>query len=486
MEDKSTLSRLNIVQEALRTVPSVFLVGLSGLIGIIVFARFLDQAAIGLYSVGLSLVMFVNSLALGVGLAVKQRASDESTDSTLYLNGGLSLVIAWCLLAIGVLYASIPIIQQYTEFTTIELLALGGFVFWHCVFEIIREYISGVGYPGRAEFGAVARAVCMLALQVTLITIVPLGVTGLFIGGTAGYIIASIVLVIFGRYADVIAFTLPSKSVYRDVLGFSKWSVLDQFISTAHRRLDVVIVFIIGTAAAAGQYKIVYTAVLAAVMFANGLRKPAYVKLSNKHSKGEPIVPTAKEVSSYLSWVAIGGAFGIFVLGNKILYFVFGSIYAHEGYAVSILAVFMIFFTQRIGFEMFYYVQDRPKVSMRMNVFVVVAFLVIVGVGWIGGIVQSNPILGVATGLLLAEMCRYSVYIFLLYQETGEWFTSWRLVENCISGAVMAGVLIGLRQVVAIDEPYILAVFIGLGFGVYVCVEYFIFNRSLNEAKEIL
>lgn len=484
MSDDSVLERLDVLREALRTVPSVMLVGASGLLSIVVFARLLSQAQVGLYSVGLSIVMLVNALAIGIGLAVKKRASEDNRQTPFYLVSGLLLLGAWLLVALVILIGSTPILKSYTEFTSEQILALSFFVFWHSVFTLVREYISGVGYPGKAEIGAVFRAILMLVAQVVLITVLPYGVTGLFIGGAIGYCLGTVGLLVFGSVKNVVTSQLPSRETIMDVLTFSKWSIIDQSISTSYRWFDTVVVFIVGGAAASGQFKVIYTVVTGAVMFANGVRKPAYVKLSNRHSNQEPIIPLASKISGYISWAAIGALFGVTVLGEEILYYVFGAAYAQGGLALIILGVFMVFFSQRIGFEMFYYIQDKPRMSMRMNLLVVVTFLVLLAVQYILGIASQYPIISVSGTLLASELVRYGAYLTMIHTETDEWFISWIMVENVISGSIMAGALYGLKTFFGVPTAFHLFGMIGAGLFVYILSEYLLFGRSLSSVKQ--
>lgn len=483
MTDESVLERLDVIREALRTVPSVMLVGASGLLSIVIFARLLSQAQVGLYSVGLSIVMLVNALAIGIGLAVKKRASEDNEETPFYLSSGLLLLGVWLAVAIAALIGSTPILQTYTEFTETQIFALAFFVVWHCVFTLVREYISGVGYPGKAEIGAVFRAVLMLVAQVALITLLPYGVTGLFVGGGLGYCLGTLGLLVFGAWNDVITRQLPSRETIQDVLAFSKWSIIDQSVSTSYRWFDTVVVFIVGSAAASGQFKVIYTVVTGAVMFANGIRKPAYVKLSNRHSNDKSIVPIASKIAGYISWAAIGALFGVAVLGEEILYYVFGAAYAQGGHALILLGFFMVFFTQRIGFEMFYYVQDKPRMSMRMNLLVVITFLSLLSIQYVLGIATQYPIISVAGTLLASEIVRYVAYVLMIHSETGEWFTSRIMIENFVSGSVMGVVLYLLKDSVGVPTVFHLVGMIGGGLFVYVLVEYLVFGRSLETVR---
>lgn len=484
MSDDSVLERLDVLREALRTVPSVMLVGASGLVSIVIFARLLSQAQVGLYSVGLSIVMLVNALAIGIGLAVKKRASEDNSQTPFYLVSGLLLLGAWLLVSLVILIGSTPILKSYTEFTSEQILALAFFVFWHSVFTLVREYISGVGYPGKAEIGAVFRAVLMLVAQIVLITVLPYGVTGLFIGGGIGYSLGTIGLLVFGSFKNVVTSQIPSRETIADVLSFSKWSIIDQSVSTSYRWFDTVVVFLVGSAAASGQFKVIYTVVTGAVMFANGVRKPAYVKLSNRHSNQKPIVPLASKISGYISWAAIGALFGVTVLGEEILYYVFGEAYAQGGIALILLGVFMVFFSQRIGFEMFYYVQDKPRMSMRMNLLVVTTFLTLLSIQYVLGIASLYPIISVSATLLASELVRYSAYLLMIHSETDEWFVSRIMIENVVSGGIMAGALFGLKFAVGVPTAFHLFGLIGVGLGVYIVAEYVLFGRSLSSVKQ--
>jgi len=486
MSDESVLDRLDVIKEALQTVPSVFLVGASGLLSIVIFARLLSQAQVGLYSVGLSIVMLVNALAIGIGLAVKKKVSEGDNNKTAYLSSGLILLVTWLFISISVLLLATPILQTYTEFTTNQITALAFFVFCHCVFTLVREYISGVGYPGKAEISAVFRASIMLVSQIALITLVQYGVFGLFIGGGVGYGVGTVLLFGFGIKKSVISNALPKKETLKNVLSFSKWSILDQSLSTSYRWFDTVVVFVLGGAAVSGQFKILYTVVTGAVMFSNGIRKPVYVKLSNLHGKNKNIAKTSSVVSGYISWAAIGALFGVIAFGNEILFYVFGAEYSQGGLSLIILGIFMVFFTQRIGFEMFYYVQDKPRVSMRMNILVVVSFFVSLIIQFATGIASSLPIISVASSLLFAEIVRYIGYLMMIKSETGVWFVSKVPIENVFSGAVMCLVLFTLKQSVGVNSIKHLFVFICIGFGVYLLVERFLFGRSLSAVKDEL
>lgn len=487
MREEVKLRRLNFVTELLQTVPSTLVVGGSGFISLIIFARLLTQADVGLYSVGVSIVMIVNAVAFGIGLAVKKRvSSDGETQVGEYLVNGVFLVVLWLGVSLSVLGGASAVVQSVVTFSPMQMGALAVFVVSHCLFTVTREYLAGLGYPGRAETSAVVRAILMIGLQVLFITVFSLGVTGLFIGGALGYGFG-VLLVVWYSYRDgSVSLVVPAMSVCQRLFKFGRWSIMDQLLSTSYRWLDVVIVFLVGTASAAGQFKVAYTLVTGALMFANGVRKPAYVQLSNLYSTGgqSAIVDEAKMLTGYISWASIGAMFGVFVLGNQLLYFVFGEVYSQGGVTVSLLAVFMVFFTQRVGFEMFYYVQDRPRVSFRLNALAVGIVLSLLAVFFVTGQLQAAPIVYVAGSLLVAESIRYGVYLVLLRQETGEWFVSWNIVEQLVSGSVMAGVLYGVSQVTELNKLIVVVGLVGLGVAVYSAVEVFVFGRSVSQIKE--
>jgi len=487
MSNDSVLERLDIVREALQTVPSVLLVGLSGLLSIVIFAQLLTQAQVGLYSVGLSIVMLVNALAIGIGLAVKKKASEDNSVTPFYLSSGLLFLSVWLAISVSVLLISIPLLQQYTAFKTLQIYTLSFFVVTHSLFTLVREFISGVGYPGKAEIGAVFRAVIMLVSQIALVTVVSYGVTGLFVGGGLGYSIGTVALLIFGWKQNAITVRPPSVDILKEVYQFSKWSVLDQTLSTSYRWFDTVVVFVIGGAAASGQFKIIYTVVTGAVMFANGIRKPAYVKLSNKHSNDEDIIEISRKVTNNISTAAVGAMFGLLILGNEILGLIFGPVYAQGRLAVVLLAIFMIFFTQRIAFEMFYYVQDKPKISMRMNILVVITFLGLLAIQYAIGTATQYPILTVSATLLAAEIVRYCAYLLTVYMQTETLFISRTIPENIVSGAGMGLVLYALKTyVVAVETLPILFGVIFIGVCVYVAIEELVFNRLSKLQSDIL
>lgn len=483
----TVLDKLDIVKEAVWTTTSVFAVGVGGLLSIIIFARILDPSAVGLYSVGLGFVMFVNSLALGIGFAVKKRSSEENVDRSQFLTSGLLPVVVWLIVSISALFASIPLIVENSEFTSTMILALGLFTAGQSLFTVFKEFVAGVGYPGKAENGEVVRAILMVPFQIGFITLITLGVTGLFAGAGVAYLLGCVLLSIVAFRDANVVIARPTIESLQSLFAFSKWSIVDQFVSTSYRRLDNFVVFIVGTAIAAGYFEVAYTVATATLMFSEGLRKPAYVKLSNMYSKGEDITQRSKDVIGYMPWLGVAVLFGVIFLGDDILGYVFGAEYSQAGTTAAVLCVFMLFFAQRVGLEMYYYVQDRPRVSMWMNVFVVFVFglLTLIAVGLEAPTEYGVSII-IATVLVLAEASRYTAYIVFIYHETGVVFISKKIGEYFISGGVMALVLTGLLMFEPVTSIFHMIVYIGIGGVVYIGFEYVVWGRSLSQSRTVL
>mgnify|MGYP001121887871 CR=1 FL=1 len=449
------------------------LVGLTviGYIATMYFAHVLGPAILGSYYLFLSYYAIFSLIGDGgFGGAVTKRIS-EGKEPDEYFSAFIVLRIILLTVTLTALFILIPWLQDFSA---------SGLFPW-LVIALIAGTIAGIAYAGvygLAQVGVVQisellNTIVKIIVQiiVTILGYTAAGLAGGFIAGIiTGFIInfhyLSLKLVKFG------------KEHLKSLLSFSFWIFLTSSGFTIFATADTILIGYFLSNADVGIYRIAYQLTGVALFVATALTTALYPRMSRWHSEGDisSISSALTRAFSFSLIIAIPVVIGGIILGDKLLYYLYGADFEAGTSALMILLLVQIatiFVTIQITCLNSI---DQPKSSFIATVLSASSNIVLN--------IILIPLIGIA-GAALATLISVSMnavlsYLFLSRKlhVSLEWISLRNII---IAGGVMAIALFSFRLVTGIISVTYLVTAVAIGAIIYFLI---LFNLDVKLRKE--
>jgi O-antigen/teichoic acid export membrane protein len=436
-----------------------------GFLATLYFARTLGAEVWGYYASVLALVAWLKlGGELGVSKAVTKRISEGDEPNAFFTSGFVLVLSLGAVLALVVLlladFVNSYIGKQVAPFVAALLMA-GLFV------QLIKATLRG---ERRVHLSGVLEPVQITLrslVQLALVIMAGIGLTGLLIGYVAGAVIVGCCgLVILST-----GYTRPERRHFEQIFDYAKYSWFSGFRSRSFNDVDILVLTAFVSSQLVGIYAIAWSIAKFLTLFGSAISATIFPEISRSESvdNDELIVSHIEDSIRYGGLTTIPGLFGSVVVADRILA-IYGEEFVMGTAVLGILILSTVFNSYLKQFLTALNGIDRPDIAFRINVVFMTLNLLLNIVlvwqfGWVGAAVAT------ATSVVIGVLYSYKQIRTLVTFRVplGE------LTRQVVAATVMAGVVFGLRRI--LEETSfpqhnlaIVLLLVSVGAGVYFAV----------------
>lgn len=423
----STDNSVDSSSESRRGVIARYLDGLSGLIGIIIFANVLGVSNLGKYYVLVAVSQVIASPTDGISIYVEHMIGKVKNNDKipniisfgLIINTLIPLLFGFILI---IIYNNITMVNSYM--TEIQLfLVIGMTLSYSLKFTLTSSY-SGLGNPSNSIFISSGEGFIQTIIQIVLL--LQMGISGLLIGT----IIANSSVIIYVLTKSDINIGKPVIDI-EYTLKYARWSIITYSITSVYDRLGTIILVLLSTNAAVGIYQATIKIIQSSRFVSDGICRSLMVKFS-QNMDDYPINDLNK-LGAYSSLVSIPMIFGGLIIGEDLL----TTIYTNPEYAMGyyILIGGSIYFAIKAHSIVLNSVLNgsgTPKVS---SISLIVATIILLISGIL--LVYYIGLNGIIISLVLSEIIRLIILIYGFKKYTGSLYKPYKIKYQIISSTMM-------------------------------------------------
>jgi O-antigen/teichoic acid export membrane protein len=431
-----------------------------GFLSTIYFAHTLGPAPLGAYFLFLAYLGILNLIGDGGfgGAAVKRISEAKEPDE--YFSSFVFIRIVLLAVSITALICAESYFKDLNS---------SGLFFWLLLALIISVFsgISGVGVYGRGKVGVSQIGAFVDALIRTLFQIIAVffgfGIAGLT-GGFVGGIIAG-GMVNF-RYLDL-KFVRFRLSHIKNLSGFSFWIFLTASGSLVFCYADTILIGFFMSNADVGIYRTTFQLTSIATFTTLAFHNVLYPKISNWETQGQiaEIENSLRRAWTYSLFLAIPTCIGGWILGDKLLYYLYGASFVGGIPALFFLLVVQISNVFAFLGTMSLTALNRPKDAFKVTVIASIANILLD--------ITLIPVLGI-TGAAVATLITITLnavgVLFLLSRVISVKYEP-KPIKNIIYSAGLMGIVLGcIHVLLPITHVAVLVAVVMLGAAIYMLV----------------
>lgn len=443
--------------ESLKGFSGKILQAILGFGGTIIFARVLGRTDFGAYYFLLSLVFIADRPLRGFGKAVEKRYSEADAIKSEIAGGGFVLIgVAICLTSLLV-FGFQDLLVQETNLDSAPLMFVVLLVTLGIFFPV-QKMLGAEGWISKQTWNDTLRSVLTLPLQIVFVS-AGFGAAGMGYGLAAATLLVVPVALYFLRIRPEI----PSRATLESLWSYARYSTIAAFVGKAYDRFDILLLGIILTTGAAGDYEVAFKLTVPATFLAGVVGSGLTPKVSNRHSKNQDVTNDVINAVSYASVLSIPLFFGALAIPQSLIVTLYGPEYAGAVDFLIGLALYQVIFTQTLMYQHTLSGLNLPKIRMKVNT-ITLAFNIVVGLA----LVLTIGAIGVIIATLLAEAARYLMSMATVKSRTdGLTILPRTLVEQSVAGVIMFATVEAVQQIVSVQSWHNLAFLIGFGVIVY-------------------
>lgn len=451
---------MNLGLESLKGFAGKMVQAVLGFAGTIIFARALGPTDFGGYYFLLSLVFIADRPLRGFGQAVEKRYSEAGAPRSEIVGGATVWTAAFFAIAAVVVFGLSDLLVRETNLKAAPVVFMVLFVSLG-VFFPVQKLLGGEGWISKQTWNDTLRSVLTLPLQIAFV-FTGFGAAGMGYGLAA----ATLLVVPVAWYFLRIRPAVPSRETLASLWSYARYSTVAAFVGKAYDRFDVLLLGALLTTGAVGNYEVAFKLTVPATFLASVVASGLTPKVSNRHSKGQPVATDVTNAVSYASLLSIPLFFGALAIPQPLILTAYGPEYADATAFLVGLALYQVVYSQTLMYQNTLLGLDLPDVRMRIDA-LTLAFNVVAGVAllaYLDGI-------GVVVATILAESLRYLFSLFAVRRRVSDVDVLPRtLFEQILAGGVMF-VAVDLAQgVMGVQSWYDLAVLLGAGVATYAVV----------------
>ncbi len=465
----------SIQRQSLISLSSTIALTVIGFLSTIYFAHTLGPAPLGAYFLFLAYFGIFNLVGDGgFGNAAAKRIS-EGKEPNEYLSAFAFIRIILLTLSVSLVLVAEPYFKDLTS---------SGVFFWILLALIVSVFssITGIGVYGAGKVGVYQISTFADALVRTLFQITAVflgfGVAGLT-GGFVGGLIAGGMMNL--RYLDLklVRFGL---SHLKNLSGFSFWIFLTASGSLVFCYADTILIGFFMSNADVGIYRTAFQLTSVATFATLAFHTVLYPKISNWGTQGQfaEIENSLARAWTYSLFLAIPTCIGGWILGDKLLYYLYG-----ESFVGGVTALYFLLFVQVVNVFMFLGTMSLAALNRPKDAFWVTLIAAIVNVILDILLIPMMGITGAAVATLIAMIINAVGALILLSGVISVKF-EYGPVKNILYAAGFMGivvlfirVLLPLTQVIAV-----LAVVI-IGALIYILLLFKLDRKIRDELKDL-
>ncbi|GAA0671456.1 oligosaccharide flippase family protein [Natronoarchaeum mannanilyticum] len=446
-----------------------------GFLGSIVFARVLGPAGYGSFHVILAVSAVLDNPVSGFGNACKKRISEYDHDPGEILTAGFAVA----LVGAAVVFAGALVAESFVDYFDMEngpllvAVVFSGVVF----FKIAQPMVAGLGKFGTAVTLDMLRSLFTIPLQLLLVVVFGLGVSGMVYGLT----VASLMTVPLTLFVLGVRPAMPSRSTLESLWAYARFSVPNNFVGTAYSKLDVLLLSAVLGTAAAGQYQIALQLMLPATLLASVMGSGLFAEVSAQVSRDEAVDGQITNNVAFASLFAVPLFFGALAMPESIVVTVFGGQYRDAAALLIGLGIYQIFRTQTTQVSSVLSGYDRPDLLLWIKTLTVVTNVAL-------GVVLIYQIgaLGVVVATVVAEVTSYVLLTYYARRHVRYAIFPDPLRYQFLAGLVMFAVVELLHRWIGVSSWFELLTIVSVGAAVYGIALIALSDVFLFTAKSIL
>jgi len=404
-----------------------------GFISTIYFAHTLGPAPLGAYFLFLAYFGILNLIGDGgFGGAAVKRIS-EGKEPNEYFSAFVFIRIILLALSVSLLLFAEPYFKDLNS---------SGVFFWILLALIVSVFSSssGIGVYGTGKVGVYQISGFVDALIRTLFQIIAVflgfGVAGLT-GGFVGGLIAGGLMNF--RYLDLrlVRFGL---SHLKNLSGFSFWIFLTASGSLVFCYADTILIGFFMSNAEVGIYRTAFQLTSVATFATLAFHTVLYPKISNWGTKGQitEIESSLARAWTYSLFLAIPTCVGGWILGEKLLYFLYGA-----SFVAGAPALFFLLLVQVVNVFMFLGTMSLTALNRPKDAFWITVIAAIANILLDLALIPLIGITGAAVATLIAMTLNAIGALFLLSRIISVKF-EYKAIKNILCAAGLMGILLVL------------------------------------------
>jgi O-antigen/teichoic acid export membrane protein len=434
-----------------------------GFVGTIYFARELGASVLGVYSLVLAVVGWLNIGGGGITNAMQKRIS-EGEDQAEFFTVGLIAVGGLFLLVSALIYLFRGLFNVYfgaeVAYFVVPVLAatlLLGLVNSTLVGHRL-VHVKGILIPARMSIRTL--------FQVGAVS-VGFGLIGLLSGYVAGYVVVSAV----GLWIASPSIRRPAKRHFSSIKSFAQYSWLGSVRSRVFGWVDILVLGVFVSSELVGIYSVSWTIGTFFLTFSSSINESIFPEISKLSTEEgvEPVGSVVQDATAFAGLFVIPGFVGAMLLGPRILK-IYGPEFVQGTAVLSILVASCLFQSYYQQLSTTLGAVDRPEDTFRINaVFISANVVGNVGLvylfGWVGAAVATA--LSAAIGTALSYYYLRRAVDFKI--PTAEFGKQW-LAALIMAGVVYAGLRIETTYQLLAHNFATVLVLVGLGAAAYFVV----------------
>jgi O-antigen/teichoic acid export membrane protein len=435
-----------------------------GFIATIFYAHWVGPAVLGAYFVFMSLFNILSIFTdLGIGTAAIQRIC-EGRDTSQYFTANLAIRIGLYLI---VCMAAILFRERFAGLNDTGL-------FWLLLFVLGISTLSSclsIALGASNRLGLLATV--SLLNNITRIVIQVIAVfLGYAVSGLIGGLIAGLLVevVIQAKFIDY-HLRKFNKSHVKRIFSFSSWAFLTTTATILFDNANLLIIGFFLTTTDAGIFGICWTFSVFALFVSTALCNTLYVKVSRWNAAGEhdTISASLSRATTYSLIFALPMLAGGIILGQQLLYYVYGASFASGAAALIIIIGARIF--QSIYQLYSYYLMATDHVRMAfysvgtgITVNIILSLILVPDFGLLGAALAS--LANVLICFFLGRHFLIDVIPVVIERKA--------IIHIFTSTIIMAAALLLIKIVIGADSAIMTGVMVLIGASIYFFILLFI------------
>jgi O-antigen/teichoic acid export membrane protein len=402
-----------------------------GFVSTIYFAHTLGPAPLGVYFLFLAYLGILNLIGDGgFGGAAVKRIS-EGKEPNEYLSAFAFIRVVLLALSVSLLLVAEPYFKDLTS---------SGVFFWLLLALIVSVFssITGIGVYGAGKVGVFQISGFVDALVRTLFQIIAVflgfGIAGLT-GGFVGGLIAGGLMNF--RYLDLKLVRFRFAHL-KNLSGFSFWIFLTASGSLVFCYADTILIGFFMSNADVGIYRTAFQLTSVATFATLAFHTVLYPKISNWGVKGQisEIENSLARAYTYSLFLAIPACIGGWILGDKLLYYLYGASFV-EGTS----ALYFLLLVQVVNVFTFLGTMSLTALNRQKDAFWITAIAAIVNILLDLTLIPFIGITGAAMATLIAMTINAVGAIILLSRIITVKF-EYKPIKNILCSAILMGILL--------------------------------------------
>jgi O-antigen/teichoic acid export membrane protein len=437
-------------------------------------ARVLGAEGLGIYALGISLVVWLDIPHSGFREALAKRVS-EGREGEQYLTAGVVASLSSIVVPVLFVFFFRSYVNEYVG-SDVSLLIIV-ILFANGLFGTFRFALNGQKKVAHAGWIQFLNQVLRTVIQIGLL-LLGYAVFGLFIGYAVAAVLAALMALVF---LDV-RVSVPTKRHFRDLYAYAKHGWSTGFKGNTFNWMDTVILGFFVSSSLVGIYEVAWSVASFLVLVSNSVSQTLFPEISDISTEGDTdrIHHYLNEGLVFTGVFLIPGLFGAVAIGVDVLR-IYNTEFTRGASVLVILIVARTLDAYATQFTSVLKAIDRPDVVLRIDLLfvgtnTVLNVALVYFYGWYGAAVAT-----LLSGVVSLLVGYYSLtnLIGVPNIPVGE------ISKEIFAGAVMF-VTVTIVHRFSRSEVYLTLIVVAVGAAIYVTVLLSISPRIRNKATALL